>query len=205
MSGKGQHVSPVTTRLVGGAVCLDLANTVDWTSGGDERPAHTDAVATPADLAAWGTRLGLAGRGDLAVAGPELSATWRLRRAIHRTFAAIAAGEDPLAQATEALMSQYAEAAAAGRLQSGAGRWQIVWAGDDPRRIRFAAAVSAVELLSDAEGLSRVRVCPGNNCGWLFLDATGRRRWCSMQTCGSRAKMRRLYARRQAASARAGS
>jgi predicted RNA-binding Zn ribbon-like protein len=202
MSGKRRHVSPVTTRLVGGAICLDLANTVDWTNGGDERPAHTEALATPADLATWGARLGLVERRDLTMTGLELKATRRLRQAIHRTFAAIAAGEDPSREATETLMSQYAGAATAGRLEFDAGRWQIAWASDDPRRIRFAAAVSAVELLSDAEQLARVRVCPGNNCGWLFLDATGRRRWCSMQTCGSRAKMRRRYARRQAASAR---
>ena len=31
----------------------------------------------------------------------------------------------------------------------------------------------------------------------LFLDTSGRRRWCSMDTCGSRAKMRAMYARRQ--------
>ncbi|MDR0358582.1 MAG: CGNR zinc finger domain-containing protein [bacterium] len=46
-----------------------------------------------------------------------------------------------------------------------------------------------------------MRRCPGRGCGWLFLDASGRRRWCSMQTCGSRAKMRRLYERRRSAGA----
>jgi predicted RNA-binding Zn ribbon-like protein len=44
-----------------------------------------------------------------------------------------------------------------------------------------------------------VRQCPGRNCGWLFLDVSGRRHWCSMATCGSRAKMRRLYARQRGA------
>jgi predicted RNA-binding Zn ribbon-like protein len=202
MTGKTTHVSAATTRLVGGALCLDLANTVDWTHDGDERPAHTEALSTPADLAVWGARLGLAASGDLSVTGLELKATRRLRHAIHETFAAIAAGEDPPPQATEDLLSQYADAVAAGTLQFAAGRGQIAWASDDRRRIRFAGAVSAVELLSDAEQLARVHVCPGNNCGWLFLDATGRRRWCSMETCGSRAKMRRLYARRRAASRR---
>ena len=38
----------------------------------------------------------------------------------------------------------------------------------------------------------------GPSCGWLFLDTSGRRRWCSMTTCGSRVKMRRLYERRRA-------
>ena len=40
------------------------------------------------------------------------------------------------------------------------------------------------------------------DCGWLFLDTSrsGRRRWCSMQSCGNRAKARRFYARATASS-----
>ena len=51
------------------------------------------------------------------------------------------------------------------------------------------------ELLQDPELLRRVSHCPGRGCGWLFLNTSGRRRWCSMSTCGSREKMRRLYQR----------
>lgn len=43
---------------------------------------------------------------------------------------------------------------------------------------------------------SRVRSCPGEDCGWLFIDRHGRRRWCSMNTCGNRAKVR-AHAERQ--------
>jgi predicted RNA-binding Zn ribbon-like protein len=37
----------------------------------------------------------------------------------------------------------------------------------------------------------RIRAC--NRCGWLFLDSSrgGRRRWCSMTTCGNREKASR--------------
>ena len=59
---------------------------------------------------------------------------------------------------------------------------------------------SAVELLTSPEA-RRVKVCPGlGDCGWLFLDTSksGRRRWCSMEGCGSRSKMRRYYARTHA-------
>ena len=53
-------------------------------------------------------------------------------------------------------------------------------------------AVLAGDLLT---GPSReyVRTCP--SCGWLFLDPRGRRRWCSMATCGNRAKVRAHAAR----------
>lgn len=43
--------------------------------------------------------------------------------------------------------------------------------------------------------LDRLRVCEG--CGTVFLDssANGSRRWCTMQRCGNRAKVRAYRAR----------
>jgi len=39
---------------------------------------------------------------------------------------------------------------------------------------------------------SRIRVCAAENCGLLLVDTSGpgRRRWCSMELCGNRAKIR---------------
>jgi predicted RNA-binding Zn ribbon-like protein len=47
----------------------------------------------------------------------------------------------------------------------------------------------------------RIRVCANDECRWIFYDesATGRRRWCSMATCGNRAKAARHRARKKAA------
>jgi predicted RNA-binding Zn ribbon-like protein len=59
----------------------------------------------------------------------------------------------------------------------------------------LALARSAGELLTSEE-VASVRPCPGNHCGWLFLDRKGSRRWCTMSTCGNRAKARR-FAQRQ--------
>jgi predicted RNA-binding Zn ribbon-like protein len=60
----------------------------------------------------------------------------------------------------------------------------------------LAAVWSASQLLFSNDR-RRVRACPGPGCGWLFLDRTGRRRWCAMATCGNRAKARRFASRRQ--------
>jgi predicted RNA-binding Zn ribbon-like protein len=45
---------------------------------------------------------------------------------------------------------------------------------------------------------SRMKVCPGDHCGWLFYDGSRNRsgRWCSMSVCGGRAKARTHYRRR---------
>ncbi|WP_326551608.1 CGNR zinc finger domain-containing protein [Micromonospora sp. NBC_01813] len=42
---------------------------------------------------------------------------------------------------------------------------------------------AAGELLADARRHT-VCACPGEHCGWLFLDQSGRRRFCSVATCG---------------------
>jgi predicted RNA-binding Zn ribbon-like protein len=146
----------------------------------------------------WGRRLGLTGSRLPKADERELDAARELRRAIHAAFAAIAAGQAPPAGALAVLEATHAEAVGAARLARRNGAFALAWPARDPRRVRFAVAVDAVALLGDPRRLARVRLCPGRNCGWLFLDASGRRRWCSMSTCGSREKMRRMYERRRA-------
>jgi predicted RNA-binding Zn ribbon-like protein len=57
-------------------------------------------------------------------------------------------------------------------------------------------ARAAADLLT-TESQAPVRECAGAQCAWLFLDCSrGRsRRWCSMASCGNRAKARRHYHR----------
>ncbi|HXG40355.1 MAG TPA: CGNR zinc finger domain-containing protein [Candidatus Limnocylindrales bacterium] len=45
----------------------------------------------------------------------------------------------------------------------------------------------------------RLRICANEECRWVFLDESpaGRRRWCSMTSCGNRAKVARYRARRK--------
>jgi predicted RNA-binding Zn ribbon-like protein len=61
---------------------------------------------------------------------------------------------------------------------------------------------SAADLLTSSD-LRSLRLCAADTCAWLFLDTSrnGSRRWCSMRTCGNRAKARRHHARVRAASA----
>jgi predicted RNA-binding Zn ribbon-like protein len=187
--------TPQTVNLLGGTLCLDFANSVDWSDDGEL--VKDEVLKSPRDLAAWGRRVGM---GRVAAASDdELAAALSLRHALHSVFAEIAVGGKPERAALALIASVHANGAAAGRLDPEDGAWRFHWPASDPRRVRFAVAADAVALLGDADRLARVRHCPGHNCGWLFLDASGRRRWCSMDTCGSRAKMRRLYERRRAA------
>jgi hypothetical protein len=71
------------------------------------------------------------------------------------------------------------------------------WRADDPDTVAHLTAIVAADLLTSPT-LDRVNICPGENCAWLFLDKSrsGRRLWCSEETCGMRDRVRRWHTRR---------
>jgi predicted RNA-binding Zn ribbon-like protein len=64
--------------------------------------------------------------------------------------------------------------------------------------ILYRIVKSAADLLVSTQ-LQRLSICANPECGWLFLDFSRNhsRRWCSMESCGNRAKARRFYQRHQ--------
>ena len=64
----------------------------------------------------------------------------------------------------------------------GLGRWRLSPAAG-LRLPVYAAAHSGADLLADPRRHT-VRACPNPECGWLFLDQGGHRRWCSQTICG---------------------
>jgi predicted RNA-binding Zn ribbon-like protein len=199
-----RRVTPETIQLWGGSLCLDFVNSVDYDAR--DRPlAEHEALREPRDLARWARRLGVTpGRRLPAVDDDEFAAALALRTHLRAALAAVARGARPPRAALDHVLGVYAEATAAARFTpddgAGAGAgpaWGLTWPAADARRVRFAVAADAVALLGDPARLGRLRRCPGRDCGWLFLDTSGRRRWCSMGACGSREKMRRMYDRRR--------
>jgi DNA-binding SARP family transcriptional activator/predicted RNA-binding Zn ribbon-like protein len=91
----------------------------------------------------------------------------------------------PEAPASFDVVAEFAEAAAGqsrfGRDGEGLGRWRVA----DSAGLRlplYAAARTAAELLADPRCRS-VRRCPSVDCGWLYLDLSGLRQWCTMALC----------------------
>jgi predicted RNA-binding Zn ribbon-like protein len=190
--------TPESIPLWGGTLCLDFANSVDWSSADEYVDAdRTDVLRSVETLARWGRRVGLLGDEVTATSPAELARARALRDAVYRLFAAVSRHEEPVGADIELLMRGYQEAVDQASLAARDGHYQLDWSAADPRRSRYAVATDAIKLLQDPDRLKRVTRCPGRDCGWLFLNASGRRRWCSMSTCGSREKMRRLYQRRQ--------
>src|SRR3954452_1883944 len=114
ISGK-TRTTPDNVHLWGGALCLDFANSVDWTDADEPLdPATTDALTEPGELARWGARVGVGGRGR-PDAG-ELAAARALRDDLHGVFPAVVGGTPRPGAALERVVRGYAEAVAAGRL-----------------------------------------------------------------------------------------
>ena len=208
-----------TFSLRGGRLCLDFVNTVDnWYDPG--RPGayrvSDDYLTSYADLVSWARQGGAipaaAAPGLLAaaarrpaVAAAMLERAKGLREAIHGLVAA-AIHDQPAADADlEVLNEEIEQLLAVSRLVPlPEGGYVLARPGerDDGEdadaldRPLWAVVRSTIALLTAEEELARVSECPGPSCGWLFWDATGgRRRWCSMAGCGTRAKVRRFRAR----------
>jgi predicted RNA-binding Zn ribbon-like protein len=189
--------TPETIPLWGESLCLDYANSVDW-SAEDEHidPEQTDVLRTGDMLGRWGRRVDVLGAGGKPASVAELRNARTLRDAAYRLFSSISRDQEPASKDLDVLMSNYIEAVKHASLLGGEDFYELGWPARDPRRIRYTVAADAIALLQDPSRLQRVSRCPGRDCGWLFLNLSGRRRWCSMSTCGSRDKMRRLHQRR---------
>jgi predicted RNA-binding Zn ribbon-like protein len=178
-------------ELVGGNPALDFANTLEGPRDGDPGDEH---LREPADLDAWARYAGVL---VSATACDErvFARAHTLRAAVYDAFRAIAAGTSPPAGALDTLAGFYASAVAHARLAPTSGGFDLTWDADDPERVLWPLAAAAVDLLRSGP-LERVEMCV--ECRWLFLDQSRNhsRRWCSMNECGGRSKMRRYRARR---------
>ncbi|MFI7024227.1 CGNR zinc finger domain-containing protein [Micromonospora sp. NPDC049900] len=186
---------------IGGHPALELCNTwAGWTappSPEREWLRDFDRLAVWAGHVRLLTPTGVArlrehGRREPAAAQEVLTATRQMRTALHDVLL------DPRdTDAFRHVAEQAQRAAAASTLETdrtGLAHWTLP---DDvglPLPL-LAAARAAADLLT-TPARTVVRACPADDCGWLFLDPRGRRRWCSMATCGNRAKVRAYAARR---------
>lgn len=187
------------------SLCLDFANTCFWRGS----PSPTEELHGPADLLRW---CGSAAVLDPATlrraaehwqADPEaaeagFSEAIAIREAVFRTFAAIAAGGAPAREDLETLNAALNAAPERSRLWRGEAGYVWELPAERPGAGLLLAPVlwSAGDLLAGPR-LARVRQCANEKCLWLFVDdsKSGNRRWCSMATCGNRAKAHRHYAK----------
>jgi predicted RNA-binding Zn ribbon-like protein len=167
--------------LTGEPLALDLLNT-RWTGDGGTQ----DLLAGPEGLAVWLESNGLAGAhpADTEVLGHLLTAREALRAAV----------DGPLGQAAPLVDAVLEHGRVRVRLTADGPAEEPEFA-DPAWAPAWLAARSYLDLLTRAP--ERIRTCAGATCVLHFYDTSrnGTRRWCSMATCGNRAKASRHYAR----------
>ncbi|MFD8704374.1 CGNR zinc finger domain-containing protein [Kitasatospora sp. NPDC059648] len=175
-----------------GALCLELL-----TTGGPGDLSRYEALHRPSDLADWlpRSRLRLPA-GAVRITAEQLAdartlrdALWRLAAARAHGTACSAADHAALnrAAARPPLVPQIApDGTAAAPLPA------------DGAQLVSTLARDAIALLTGPYA-DRIRECGAHNCRLVFVDTSrpGRRRWCSMERCGNRNKVRALRARRE--------
>jgi predicted RNA-binding Zn ribbon-like protein len=205
-----QGAEPGFPRLLGERLCLDFANSIEDPRSDDPEDFLNDYGC----LVRWGRHVGLLdvdqaeqllseARCNPIAAGRVFADAVTLRGAITRVFTALAGGSAPLQPDLASIQRAYVSAIGSARLASEGDSFAWEWNGPAPSvdlaSVLWPVAASAVDLLTRGE-IGRVKQCGGpEGCDWLFYDTSknGSRRWCSMEGCGSRAKMRRYNARRR--------
>jgi predicted RNA-binding Zn ribbon-like protein len=212
MTGMTQPASSadIPFQFIAGDPALDLVNTVDWTSRGPENERLTgfDRVIEWAEGAGVVSAKSAASLRHKAAAKPReaeaaYKTTLRARDVLQRVFGSIAAGK-PAGDALDDFNRLLGQAVQHLRLVPATGgratgrKLKLGW---DELDTRLGAVVwpvlwAAASLIA-SDDASQIRVCSGVDCGWMYVDRSrnGLRRWCQMETCGTREKSRRRYAR----------
>jgi len=173
-------------KLIGGRLSLDFVNTISWPNT-DRR--H-DWLTSPANLSTWLEAVGLppteVDQADLTNVGP-------IRNTITEMLRPLAHSSRPTPAAGQRFNRLLTPAQARRRIDP----VTLTWTWKPPRRANEMldpVLVDAADLIT-ANNHDRLKHCP--SCDWLFEDQTrnGRRRWCDMADCGSRAKARSYYHR----------
>ncbi|MGC0402854.1 putative RNA-binding Zn ribbon-like protein [Streptomyces sp. SAI-126] len=158
----------------GGLVLVEsLVNTVDLESGADTLDSAE-------------------GRARFRIAEGELAQARELRESLR--VALLAHAGHPPHRAVTPLGELLAGAPLLLTVAEADGAAALAPADTGPLLSRVAAAV-AESLVAGT--WSRLKACEAVDCHWAYYDRSpaGRGRWCSMQVCGARAKMRRYRAR----------
>jgi predicted RNA-binding Zn ribbon-like protein len=173
-----------------GAAWLDLLATRIGRYGAS---APRELIRDSSALRQWLTEHDLAPSGRIDDA--DVSAARQLRESMHALAAAAVARRRP--QRTDVRV--VATALAADRPPS----VRVTAAGLQVRRpadTTEALGRLARQAIDDLAGphRERLRACGDDTCAGIFLDETGRRRWCADERCGVKARVRAHRARQKA-------
>jgi predicted RNA-binding Zn ribbon-like protein len=149
-----------------------------------------DLVETPGQLRAWLTEWGLAPAGP--VSEDDVIRAQRFREALHGLARAAATEQAPARSDVQVVGETLRDDLPPELRRTGA-----TVAASRPATARQSFARLARQAVDDLTGpnRARLRACGDEQCSGIFLDPTGRRRWCSDERCGVKARVRAHRAR----------
>ncbi len=188
-----------------GTLCLSFANAFDIHVSGK----HEEMLKEYADLVEWAQILEVIDIPSAQLllheankrteeASAVLRSAWKLRQSTYNIFSSIAHGKPHVPDDLDALNTSLPGMLTHQRILSHEDGF--VWGWDDVAaldQIVWPVIRDTADLLT-SDLINRVGQCANVcGCGWLFLDTSRNRsrRWCSMETCGNRAKAMRHYRR----------
>jgi predicted RNA-binding Zn ribbon-like protein len=180
----------------GGRPAVDFVNTHR-----ERWRRHVETLVTPDDLAGWLVQAGVMDAdANASVTQKVLGQARDLREAIDALVVAAIDGRPAPAAAVTLVDDWLVFAGARPQLVVGPGGAPVLTeraAADSPRRALGMVALDAAQMLGTLEQRGRIRICASETCSGRFFDRSpgGRRRWCSMRTCGNEAKARRHRAK----------
>ena len=174
--------------FLAGDPALDFLNTEWPTPSGTEVFFETDE-----DVFIWLRQAGLAPEGVRSVrpSGALLRAAKALRATLRSLVESRKAGKVPDLSDLNAFLVAAQSHPQLSWTNSKTIAIKTVRAADTAEQVLAPVALKAAELFSTAD-FRRVRRCDDPSCVHWFYDLTrpGRRRWCSMATCGNRLKVK---------------
>ena len=176
-----------------GRICLDYVRTLRHRGS----PAEAEELTDPAALTAWVVQFS---PWDRVAATPDIHAVESartLREAIFRVVDLARTTKGPVhpSDRDRAVINKAASQHVP--IPSLDRRGELQWTAPDPiAAVLATVARDALDLVTSPTA-ARIRRCAGESCQAYFVDLSrpGSRRWCSMDTCGNRAKKRNLRAR----------
>jgi predicted RNA-binding Zn ribbon-like protein len=192
-----------TTRLLGGRLAIDFANTGPHRNTSPQQWTWDDLVGflEAAGVVSHERRLNLLAlpRSDSQAAELLLARALRLRVLLRQAFAAISARERIPTECIHAINEIMLVTEGHDELVSNGDGWKLEFIGREGGLDWLLAAIarSAAEIVAENSSM-RLRRCANPACGLFFWDAsrTHRRRWCSMSVCGNRHKVASFAKRR---------
>ena len=162
-----------------------------------EHDHGAEVLASSAALGDWLRAWGLL-TDDARVRDRDLLRALALRESLR----ALAGSQNGDPRAARSAREQVDAAAAGARLEVRFAPSGPVFVGAPEAGVdgAFGALLAIVAQAISDGSWSRLKICPGHDCGWAFYDHSRNRasRWCSMAVCGGREKARAHYRRRRA-------